>query len=172
MDAADAGRQGIALRGPIQWAALPLRPHGVTPQTLHRLATAAAWTIVGTTVVANETERSPLVTLRQGGELSCQPSLPHFCENMHVRCAGQTAIATFPFRLRVAPGSNSVALAASDEDNQRQYESATVEWAEDGSCLLLSPRSSNGYVKLLEDGKYVFRHYIQGRGVMSLGHCK
>ena len=26
--------------------------------------------------------------------------------------------------------------------------------------------------KLLSDGRYVFRHYIQSRGVMSLGQCK
>lgn len=139
---------------------------------LHRMTAAAAWTLVGTAALSIEAERPPLAALRQGGELSCRPTLPHFCENMHVRCAGQTAVATFPFRLRAASGVNFVALLASDEDNQRQYEKAGVQWAEDGSYLLLSPPGSSGYVKLFEDGRYVFRHYIQGRGVVSLGHCK
>ena len=104
--------------------------------------------------------------------MSCQPALPHFCENVHVRCAGQTAVATFAFKLRAAPAINSIALVADDGENQREYENARVEWAEDGSHLLLLPPSTSGYVKLLSDGKYVFRHYIQGRGVMSLGQCK
>jgi len=143
----------------------------VALRALHRLTTAAAWTLVGATAVANNAECSPLLELRKGEELSCRPTLPHFCENMHVRCAGQTEVATFPFKLRGASGLNSIALMASDEDKQRQYEDARVEWAEDGSYLLLSARSGKGYVKLLADGNYVFRHYIQDRGVMSLGHC-
>lgn len=143
----------------------------MTLRTLHRLTTAAAWALVGATVAASEAERSPLFALRQGGELSCQPTFAHFCENVHVRCAGLTTVAALPFKLRVVAGSRSVALVTGDE-NQARYEDAEVEWAEDDSYLLLSPRSANGYVKLLADGKYIFRHYIQGRGVMSLGYCK
>lgn len=149
-----------------------MRPERLTLRTLHRLAIAAVWTLAATTAVASNAERSPLLALRQGEALSCQPTFSHFCENVHVRCAGQTEVATFPFRLRAASGPGSVALMAGDEDRQRQFEDASVEWAEDGSYVLLSPRGSNGYVKLLANGRYVFRHYIQGRGVMSLGHCR
>ena len=91
---------------------------------------------------------------------------------MHVRCAGQTAVTTFPFKLRVGPGVNTVALAAQDEENHSKYAGALLEWAEDGSYVLLSPGNDIGYIKLLADGKYIFRHYIQGRGVMSLGQCR
>jgi hypothetical protein len=91
---------------------------------------------------------------------------------MHVRCAGQTAVATFPFKLRFAPASNTVALLTQDEENGSNYTDASSEWAQDGSYLLLLPPNAGGYVKLLGDGKYVFRHYISGRGVMSLGHCR
>lgn len=150
---------------------LRLLPSVSPLRALHRLTTAAAWALVGATAAASEAERSPLLALRHGGELSCQPALPHFCENVHVRCTGLTTVATSAFKLRVAAGSPSVALVIGDE-NQARYQDAEVEWAEDGSYLLLSPRSANGYVKLLADGKYIFRHYTQGRGVMSLGHCK
>ena len=149
-----------------------VRPHSVTLRTLHHLAAAAACFLVSATAAPNEIEPSAILALRQGGELSCEPTLPHFCENMHVRCAGQTTVATFSFKLRTTSGSNVVTLMVQDEENQRKYEGASSEWAGDGSYLVLSPRAANGYVKLQADGKYVFRHYIQGRGVMSLGQCK
>jgi len=144
----------------------------VTPQLPWQLAFAAVLAVASATAASSEAEPSAILKLREGGELSCEPALPHFCENVHVRCAGQTTVATFPFKLRAAPGSMSVVLLAQDEEDQRNYVGASSEWAEDSSHLLLSPRSVNGYVKLSSDGKYVFRHYIQGRGVMSLGLCR
>lgn len=113
-----------------------------------------------------------LSRLRQGGEVSCQPTLPYFCENVHVRCVGRTPVATFQFRLRGASGTGAVELVTASEEFERQYENAHVEWDGDGSYVLLVPRGASGYLKLLADGKYVFRHYIQSRGVMSLGACR
>jgi hypothetical protein len=144
----------------------------VTPRTPWQLAFAAAFAVASGNATSSEAEPPAFLKLRKGGELSCEPALQHFCENVHVRCAGQTTVATFPFKLRAAPESKSVALVAEDQEDQRNYVGASAEWAEDSSYLLLSPRSANGYVKLFPDGKYVFRHYIQGRGVMSLGLCK
>ncbi len=108
--------------------------------------------------------------LRQGGEVSCQPTLPYFCENMHVKCVGQTPVATFQFRLR--GGKGSVELVTAEDEFARRYENAHVEWDKEGGYVLLLPRQEGGYLKLLADGKYVFRHYIQSRGVMSLGACR
>jgi hypothetical protein len=113
---------------------------------------------------------SPLLTLRQGGEVSCRPAEPFFCENVHVRCAGRTAAQTFPFTLRAAAGSP--ALVTEAPDFRRRYEDADVEWDRDGTYVLLQPKGAPGYVKLLADGKYVFRHYLRGLGVMSLGRCR
>ena len=149
-----------------------VRPHSVTLRTLCQLAIAAAFAVVNTDAASAEEEPAAILKFRQGGELSCEPALPHFCENVHVRCAGQTTVATFPFKLRAVPGGKSVVLVAQDEEGQRNYAGASSEWAEDSSYLLLLPNSTSGYVKLSSDGKYVFRHYIQGRGVMSLGRCK
>ena len=89
-----------------------------------------------------------------------------------MRCSGQTTVPTFEFKLRNATNAGALQLATTSEEFQRQYESPNVEWDKGGGYVLLSPKASNGYVKLLSDGKYVLRHYIQGLGVMSLGHCK
>jgi len=91
---------------------------------------------------------------------------------MHVRCSGRTTVPITPFKLRVAGGTGSLELAAAAEDVQRLYENAAVDWSKDDDYVLLSPRGSNGYLKLLSDGKFVFRYYIQSVGVMSLGSCK
>ena len=139
---------------------------------LHLASIIAALVPWSGNTAANESAPGPLGTLRQGAELSCQSPEPYFCENMHVRCAGRTTVATFPFTLRAEAGGALVALTPVDAEGPGAYQHAKVEWAEDHSYLLLSPRVGSGYVKVLADGKYVFRHYIQSRGVMSLGQCQ
>lgn len=79
---------------------------------------------------------------------------------------------TFEFKLRTAGGTGPVQLLTASEEFQRRYEDASVEWDKDGGYVLLTPKAANGYVKLMAGGKYVFRHYLQSVGVMSLGHCK
>ena len=90
---------------------------------------------------------------------------------MHVRCSGRTSVATFAFKLRTKAGTSTVDLLTSSEEFQQRYANANVEWDKDGGYVLLTPQAAKGYVKLLADGNYVFRHYINGAGVMSLGHC-
>ena len=102
--------------------------------------------------------------------MSCRSPEPFFCENVHVRCAGRTPVPTFPFALRSAAGS--VVLVTEETEFQQRYEGAKVSWDEDGTYVLLQPKDAPGYVKLLADGKYVFRHYLGGQGVMSLGACR
>ena len=122
--------------------------------------------------VASATDDDVLLKLRQGGALSCQPTLRYFCENVHVRCIGRTSVPTFPFELRVTGVTGTLEAASAAEEVQRQYENAVVEWSKEGDYVLLVPTASNGYLKVLSDGKYIFRHYVQNAGVMSLGHCK
>jgi hypothetical protein len=136
----------------------------VTLRTLHALAWTVPWLAVAAAADA------PLDTLRQGGEVSCRSPEPFFCENVHVRCAGRTSVPAEPFVLRAAAGS--VELASEAPEVQRTYRGARVEWDGEGTYVLLLPRQANGYVKLLADGKYVFRHYIGSLGVMSLGTCR
>ena len=89
-----------------------------------------------------------------------------------MRCSGKTPLPTFEFKLRTTGSTGLVQLLTASEEFQRVYENANVEWDKDGDYVLLSPKATNGYVKLMSDGKYVFRHYIQSVGVMSLGRCK
>ena len=144
----------------------------MTLRTLHLLVSGIAWLGTNGAAVANETAVATLLKLRQAGEVSCQPTLPHFCENMHVRCSGQTSVPTFEFMLRTTSSTGSLELATTSEEFQQRYENANVEWDKDSGYVLLWPKATDGYVKLLSDGRYVIRHYIQSRGVMSLGQCK
>lgn len=110
-----------------------------------------------------------LSKLRSGGELTCQPSLPVFCANMHVACAGRTSIPTFPFTLRL---SHAGAAVRSTAPASPLYERPSVHWDAQGSTLLLQPADGPGYVRVLADGTFALRHYAQSGGVMSLGVCR
>jgi len=149
-----------------QRAALP------AARALHLLVPGAVWLCIHGSAAASDPVDAAFARLQEGGEVSCQPTLPYFCENMHVKCVGQTPVATFQFRLRGASGTGSVELVTASEEFERRYENAHVEWDKDGGYVLLVPRGASGYLKVLADAKYVFRHYIQSRGVMSLGACR
>ena len=149
-----------------------VRPHRVTSWPLHALLSGLACLGSAVAAVADETADARLSKLRQAGVVSCQPALPYFCENVHVRCSGRTSVPTFPFRLRVAGSTGSLEPASAAEEVQRLYQNAAVEWSKDDDYVVLSPRASNGYLKVLSDGKYIFRLYVQSVGVMSLGYCK
>lgn len=122
--------------------------------------------------VASASNDDVLLKLRQGGAVSCQPTLRYFCENVHVRCSRRTSVPTFSFELRVTGVTGTLEPASAAEEVQRQHEYAVVEWSKDDDYVLLAPKASNGYLKVLSDGKYIFRHYVQNAGVMSLGHCR
>lgn len=141
-------------------------------RTLHLLLFGIAWLSSSGDVVADEADVAAFFARRQAGEVACTPTLPYFCENMHVRCAGRTTVPTFEFKLRTTASAGPVQLLAASEEFQKIYENADVEWGKDGDYVLLSPKAAKGYVKLVSDGKYVFRHYLQSVGVMSLGHCR
>jgi hypothetical protein len=144
----------------------------VTSWPLHDLLSGIACLCPAVAAAADETADAPLSKLRQAGVVSCQPALPYFCENVHVRCSGRTPVPAGPFRLRVAGSTGSLEPAPAAEEVRLQYENAIVEWSRDDDYVVLSPRASNGYLKVLSDGKYIFRRYVQSVGVMSLGYCK
>lgn len=115
--------------------------------------------------------QSVVAKLAQTGEVSCHPTLPSFCANLHVSCSGQTSIQAFPFKLRANPSHGTIESAPGTESLRVQYENGRVVWDEDGAYVMLLPRLASGYIKLLADGTYSFRHYSQHIGVMSIGRC-
>ncbi len=106
------------------------------------------------------------------GEVACQPALPFYCGNMHVSCAGLTSIATFPFKLRATAVVGTIESAPGTESVRGPYENGRVDWEPAGAYVIVSPRSGSGYIKLLADGSYSFRHYAQHGAAMSLGRCE
>jgi hypothetical protein len=112
-----------------------------------------------------------IAKLKRSGEVACQPALPFFCGNVHLSCSGQTALPTFAFKLRATPTHGSIEPAHETARFGEHYENGPVEWDAEGRYVILRPRLTRGYIKLLSDGSYSFRHYAQHAGVMSLGRC-
>jgi hypothetical protein len=109
--------------------------------------------------------------LKREGRVACEPSGPYFCANMHVACAGRTTVPTFPFSLRVTPGGAALEAPPRAEAFVERYARGRAEWSSEGHYVIVRPAGSSGYIKLFQDGKYVFRHYPQAEGIMSRGTC-
>ena len=130
-------------------------------------------TLFGSSGFATESTapQTAITKLAKTGAVSCQPALPSFCSNLHVSCSGQTPINTFPFKLRANLLHGSIESEPEPEGLQRQYENGRVEWDREGMYVIVLPRLASGYIKMLSDGTYSFRHYSQHVGVMSVGRC-
>lgn len=120
----------------------------------------------------SDAPRSAVAKLASTGEVSCRPTLRFFCGNMHVSCAGLTSIATFPFKLRATAVVGTIEAAPGTESLRGPYEDGRVEWDPAGAYVIVLPRTGGGYIKLLADGGYSFRHYAQHGAAMSLGRCE
>jgi hypothetical protein len=110
--------------------------------------------------------------LAQTGELSCEPALPHFCRNIHVGCAGRLALQTFPFTLRANQSHGWIDPKTDAGEPAAPYRNSSVHWQADGAYVILRPNASDGYIRVLADGTYSFRHYQNGAAAMSYGRCQ
>jgi hypothetical protein len=115
-----------------------------------------------------------LSKLKNEVQVSCQPSQAFFCGNMHVSCAGKTNVATFPFTLSVKGKEVQMMAPSHLEVFNRIYGGSQIEWGTDALYGVISPVGSTGYIKIFENGNYVFRYYPsqQADGIMSLGKCE
>ena len=109
--------------------------------------------------------------LEQAVEVDCQPALPFFCRNIHVACSGRTEVRTFPFTLRANSSRGWIESTSDTSAIQKSYENGSVDWGKKGTYVILRPQGRAGYIKLLANGKYSFRHYSQDVGIMSYGSC-
>jgi membrane protein YqaA with SNARE-associated domain len=106
-------------------------------------------------------------------DVQCVPALSVFCHNIHVSCAGPTDLRTFQFKLRVASDRGWIEAGRDGADFQQQYANAHIAWDNADGSVILTPRGRPGYIKLLADGRFSFRHYPDDTGgVMSYGRCE
>lgn len=116
--------------------------------------------------------QSPIAKLAGSGEVSCQPALPFFCGNIHVSCSGPSSLQAVAFKLRATADRGEIEPESDPAGLGELYRGGSVEWASDKSYVLLRPARANGYIKMLADGSYSFRHYAQDAATMSRGHCE
>lgn len=107
---------------------------------------------------------APLQAL--GLEVDCEPAHPVFCLNIHAGCTGRTDTPTFRFKLK-AEGERGRIVSASPD-----YGDARAEWGSDDTRVILWPHGRRGYVRLMTNGRYSFRHYVGDTGIMSYGDCR
>jgi hypothetical protein len=112
--------------------------------------------------------------LKNEVQVTCQPGQAFFCTNMHVSCAGKTNVPTFPFTLRVRDKGVEMIAPSSFELFNQLYWGSKVQWGTDAFYAVVTPVDSTGYIKIFQNGNYVFRYYPskQSDGIMSLGKCE
>jgi hypothetical protein len=111
--------------------------------------------------------------LKRNEQISCKPIEPNFCLNMHVSCAGKTNYQAFAFNLQATEKKGDLTVAKEFDQFSDLYASANVQWSSDSTYVIFSPASGKGYIKMFDNGKYVFRYYpVNHEGIMSLGMCQ
>jgi hypothetical protein len=112
--------------------------------------------------------------LKNEAQVTCQPGQAFFCTNMHVSCAGKTNIPAFPFTLRVRDKGVELIAPTGFEVFNQLYLASQVQWGTDALYAVVTPVDSTGYIKIFQNGSYVFRYYPSKHsdGIMSLGKCE
>jgi hypothetical protein len=103
-------------------------------------------------------------------EVECEPTVPFFCMNIHAGCAGRTDLPAPQFKLNADAGRGWIESA--DTDMRDLYANGRAEWNECETRVLVRPERGQGYIRLLVDGRYVFRYYRADTGIMSYGNCR
>ena len=115
--------------------------------------------------------RTAIAKLAQTGRVACQPTLPLFCGNIHVACSGRSTPRTFPFELRATFSHGWIESRSDTSGIKELYENGRIDWENEDAYVIFRPQGRNGYIKLLANGEYSFRHYSQNDATMSIGHC-
>ena len=112
--------------------------------------------------------------LKNETQVTCQPAQAFFCTNMHVSCAGKTNVPTFPFTLRARGKTVELSAPTGFEVFNQLYVASQVQWGVEALYAVVTPVDSAGYIKIFQNGNYVFRYYPskQSDGIMSLGKCE
>jgi hypothetical protein len=134
-----------------------------------------ALTLSGWLISAESTAQTTTMVdkLKRNEKLSCKPLEPNFCMNIHVSCAGKTNYQAFAFNLQATDQKGDLTVAEEFDQFSDLYASANVQWSSDSAYVIFTPANGKGYIKMFDNGKYVFRYYpINHEGIMSLGMCQ
>lgn len=140
-------------------------------RTVRRLVAGLAALLTVGFAEANDAAPSVVAKLARTGQVSCEPAIPLFCNNIHVACGGPSTTKTFAFALRANRTSGSIAATGDGADIAEEYENGRVEWDGQNEFVIIRPKQKDGYVKLHADGRYIFRLYAVRGTIMSRGQC-
>ncbi len=93
----------------------------------------------------------------------CLPLRPVFCRNIHVACAGKTAIPTSPFRVSLADGHAQVDFEGSEPSLRGRVGGS--------GDLIIRLENGRSWIRIEPDGRYSHRIYEKGGAAMSQGRC-
>lgn len=96
--------------------------------------------------------------------MTCRPELPVFCRNVHVGCAGRTAIPARPFTLSLRAATATILFAG-----QPAPVTGVVTGGGDRVIRLDVGRD---WIRLEPDGRFSHRIYRRAGAAMSFGVCR
>ena len=103
--------------------------------------------------------------------LFCEPTLSYFCSNIHIGCAGQSTLRTWPFTISMIGNKGKMAPAIEQSTLIKAVRDGDIVRADDLDSLILFLKPGKDYVKVSTTGKFNFRHYTQRGALMTYGWC-
>lgn len=109
------------------------------------------------------------VSLHQ--RLHCLPTLSFFCSNIHIGCAGQSELKTWPFSITMDGDKGQMVAAGKQPALDIPVRVGDIVRADDLESLILFLHPTKDYVKVSTSGKFNFRHYTPRGPLMTYGWC-
>lgn len=100
----------------------------------------------------------------EAAEVKCAPALPVFCANVHVGCAGRTAVATHGFKITLSGSDALIAFA----DGRNWVADVTSS----SSGAVYRQRGSRDWIRIDPKGFFSQRVYRARGPMMSYGTCR
>lgn len=119
-------------------------------------------------VAAGGSEPDVAARLLASGTVSCEPSIAHFCANIHVSCSGRSRIETVAFTLR---GEGDAAWLL-ERGGVAASRVGRMQLDEQGDHVLVWLDPPPDLVRLRADGRYSFRIRRRDEYYMSYGRCR
>lgn len=97
-----------------------------------------------------------------GQAIFCKPYFEYYCANIHVACAGRSALAAPSLRVKISRSRANVETSSSE---------TLIGSLKEGRDRLITFEQGQGYLRIETNGRYSLRRYIGGKALMSLGTC-